>query len=152
MSREQLAETLRTLGVERAGEAPFRNFERQLEAAFERVGNTLGTLTPEQEQRLRDQFESAWRVETQREAKRLVREAEVRARRDAGVDESWVHAWITVDDDRVCGPCHGRHGEEQTYTEWRRLGLPGSAFCEGWSQCRCDLMPIAPPPSPAPEE
>ena len=144
MSREELAATLRSLGVERAGEAPFSDFERRLAAEFERVGNGVGQLSAADEEQLRASFESAWRTAAQAETKKLIRDAEAQAHRANGVDDTWQHAWITVEDDKVCGPCDARHGVQETYAEWERIGLPGSAVCQGWTQCRCSLFPIAP--------
>lgn len=143
LSREELAQTLRALGAER-GEAPFADFERRLAASFERVGNNVGALSPADEEMLRQRFETAWRVAAQAETKKLIRDAEVQAQRANGVEDTWLHAWVTVGDAGVCTPCDARHGDEKTYQDWERIGLPGAATCEGQDQCRCSLIPIAP--------
>lgn len=149
MSRDELAQALRSLSVER-GETPFADYERRLAAEFERIGNNVGALSPADEEMLRQRFETSWRVAAQAETKKLIRDAEVQAQRANGVEDSWLHAWVTVEDDNVCDPCDARHGEEETYEEWKRLGPPGSAVCHGWDQCRCSLIPIS--PTAAPEE
>ena len=50
--------------------------------------------------------------------------------------------WVTEDDERVCSRCEANAGDERTFREWAREGLPGAQTCLGGDRCRCELIPV----------
>jgi len=49
-------------------------------------------------------------------------------------------AWVTVGGHRICPDCEGRAGQEMTFAEWEREGVPGSGWslCQGYCYCVLD--------------
>lgn len=49
--------------------------------------------------------------------------------------------WISIEDDRRCDDCAGRHGQTKTWAEWEAAGLPGVGATRCGYRCRCELVP-----------
>lgn len=57
-------------------------------------------------------------------------------------DLSNLFEWVVEPTAEHCETCDARDGQQKTYEEWQKLGLPGAGTTLCKQYCKCSLMPI----------
>ena len=53
-----------------------------------------------------------------------------------------IYRWVAVGDERSCGDCENRNGQEEDLETWELIGLPASGFSVCNERCRCIIEPV----------
>lgn len=138
--RQTPQQLIRTLG--RFGISPnMKEIQQRAERAYQRLGKIIEAgIEPDEAmwKSLEEQNRREMEQSLRQMAKSSIRNYRHEVARNSG---NAYFVWLTSGGANVCPSCEPRHGKVKTWTQWERMGLPGSAGLLCGAECNCQLLP-----------